>query len=76
MAGFTEVQSETLAETERTFAPKHSGYALTQALREYVIGPGGVPAGCYDRWLADLAACAEEGSYCYSVTTFVCLARR
>jgi hypothetical protein len=45
-------------------------------VRDYLLQTAGLPAEDYERWLDDLAACALDGSYCYSVVTYACLATR
>jgi arsenite methyltransferase len=69
-AGFTISQEEVLPDVDREFAPGRSGYLVAHALRDHLLGPGGLTVEEYERWLADLDLCQQEGSYCYSVTTF------
>ena len=45
-------------------------------MRDYLLQTAGIPTVDYERWLNDLAACALDGSYCYSVVTYVYLATR
>ena len=52
------------------------GYALAHFMRDYLLQTAGIPTVDYERWLTDLAACALDGSYCYSVVTYACLATR
>jgi len=75
-AGFLVEQEAALVDLEREFAAGTSGYALAHFVRDYLLLTVGIPAVDYERWLADLAACALDGSYCYSVVTYACLARR
>lgn len=75
-AGFQIVQEQVHTEVERHFQPGAAGYILAHAWREYLLGPGGIAADEYERWLADLRACEWEGAYSYSVTTFAYLAER
>ena len=70
VAGFTVTHEEALANVEREFAPGRSGYLLAHALRAHLLGTGKVTPEEYERWLGDLQICRQEGSYCYSVTTF------
>jgi SAM-dependent methyltransferase len=75
-AGFHLEQETVLVDLERDFAPGASGYALAQFVRDHLLRTAGIPAADYDRWLADLTGCALDGSYCYSVVTYACLATR
>jgi ubiquinone/menaquinone biosynthesis C-methylase UbiE len=75
-AGFQLEQEVVLVDLEREYAPEMSGYALAHFLRDHLLQSAGIPAADYERWLADLAACAVEGTYCYSVVTYAYLARR
>jgi ubiquinone/menaquinone biosynthesis C-methylase UbiE len=75
-AGFRLVREEVLAEAERHFSPGTSGYAVAHLMRDHLVARGGIAAEEYDRWLADLRSCEWEGSYCYGVTTYACLAER
>jgi SAM-dependent methyltransferase len=75
-ARFTIAGEEVLADVERDYGPERSGYLLAHALHAHLLGPGGLTAEEYESWLADLQACHQEGSYCYSVTTFSCLGLR
>ena len=74
-AGFTVVRAEIRTEIERTYAPGHAGYLFAQSMRGYVVNDAGVGAEDYARWLADLADCAGDGSYCYGATSYAYLAR-
>lgn len=60
---------------EREFAPGVAGYIFAHAWREQILQSGIAPEE-YERWLADLAACARDGSYCYSATTYTYLVDR
>lgn len=75
-AGFHLEQEIVLVDLERGFAPGASGYALAHFVRDHVLQTAGIPEADYERWLADLALCAVDGSYCYSVVTYACLATR
>jgi arsenite methyltransferase len=75
-AGFHLEQEAVLVDLEREFAAGTSGYALAHFMRDYLLQTAGILAMDYERWLADLAACAVDGSYCYSVVTYACLATR
>jgi ubiquinone/menaquinone biosynthesis C-methylase UbiE len=75
-AGFHLEQEAVLVDLEREFAAGTSGYALAHFVRDYLLQTAGIPAVDYERWLTDLAACALDGSYCYSVVTYACLATR
>jgi arsenite methyltransferase len=75
-AGFHLEQEAILVDLEREFAAGTSGYALAHFVRDYLLQTAGIPTADYERWLADLAACAVDGSYCYSVVTYACLATR
>jgi len=74
-AGFAVEREVALADLERDYAPESAGYLHARLWREHLLGAG-IGGEEYERWLADLAACAQEGSYCYSVVTYACLARR
>jgi ubiquinone/menaquinone biosynthesis C-methylase UbiE len=71
-AGFTIVEELVLAQIEHDFNPGAGGYILAHALHDYLLGSG-ISTWEYERWLADLQACAAEGAYGYGVTTFVYL---
>ena len=73
-AGFRLEQEAVLVDLEREFAAGTSGYALAHFVRDYLLQNAGIAEADYARWLADLAACAMDGSYCYSVVTYACLA--
>jgi ubiquinone/menaquinone biosynthesis C-methylase UbiE len=75
-AGFHLEQEVVIVDLEREFAAGTSGYALAHLVRDYLLQTAGIPSADYERWLADLAACAVDGSYCYSVVTYACLATR
>jgi SAM-dependent methyltransferase len=75
-AGFRLEQETVLVDLEREYAPGTSGYTLAHLLRDYLVSEAGVPAPEYARWLEDLDACARDGTYCYSVVTYACLAVR
>jgi ubiquinone/menaquinone biosynthesis C-methylase UbiE len=70
--GFTIVEELVLAEVEHDFNPGAGGYILAYALHDYLL-ESGISTWEYERWLADLQACAAEGAYSYGVTTFVYL---
>ncbi len=74
-AGFSITQEMVLAEVEREFTPETGGYVFAHAFRSHILSSGTLTGEDYGRWLADLEACQEDGSYCYSVCTFACLAR-
>ncbi len=74
--GFQIEQETVLVDLERDFAPGTSGYALAHFVRDYLLHTADIPEADYQRWLADLAFCALDGSFCYSVVTYACLARR
>ena len=76
VAGFRVERDIALVDLEREYAPETSGYTHAHLWREYLLRTAGIAAQDYERWLADLAACAQEGSYCYSVVTYACLAVR
>jgi len=69
-AGFTITREDVRADVEREFGPGQSGYHLALALRHHLLGTGRLTVQEYECWLADLEACRQEGSYCYSATTF------
>ena len=69
-AGFTIEREEVLADVEREFAPGRSGHLLAHAFRAHLLGTGTLAVEEYERWLADLETCWQDGFYCYSVTTF------
>jgi arsenite methyltransferase len=73
--GFHVLRKEMLSGFERHYSPGAAGYTLARALRDYLLESGAVSAVEYDRWLAELAARAREGSYGYTTTTFVYLAQ-
>ena len=75
-AGFRVEQDRVLVDLEREFAAGTSGYALAHVVRDHLLQTAGIPEADYDRWLADLAGCALDGCYCYSVVTYACLATR
>ncbi len=69
-AGFTIVEELVLTQVEHDFNPSAGGYILAYALHDYLL-ESGISTWEYERWLADLQACAAEGAYSYGVTTFV-----
>jgi arsenite methyltransferase len=75
-AGFRLDQETVLVDVEREYAPGTSGYTHAHVWRDYLLQAAGVPVQDYDRWLDELAACAGDGSYCYSVVTYAYLAVR
>ena len=75
-AGFHLEEEAVLVDLEREYAAETSGYVLAHFVRDYLLQTAGIPPVDYERWLADLAACAVDGSYCYSVVTYACLATR
>ena len=75
-AGFQLEEEAVLVDLEREFTAGTSGYALAHFVRKYLLQTAGIPVEDYERWLTDLAACAVDGSYCYSVVTYACLATR
>jgi ubiquinone/menaquinone biosynthesis C-methylase UbiE len=75
-AGFQLEEEVVLVDLEREYAPETSGYAFAHFMSDYLLNTAGVPATDYQRWLDDLAACACDGTYSYSVVTYACLARR
>jgi len=72
-AGFTIVEKQVLADVEEEFKPGNAGYTLAHSMKKQLLSTG-ISAHEYHAWLADLHSCAQDGSYSYSVTTFVCLA--
>jgi SAM-dependent methyltransferase len=74
-AGFDVEREVALVDLERDYAPESAGYLHARLWREHLLRAG-IGGDEYERWLADLAACAQDGSYCYSVVTYACLARR
>ena len=74
--GFHLAQEVVLVDLEREYAAETSGYALAHFMRDYLLQTAGISVEDYERWLDDLAACALDGSYCYSVVTYACLATR
>ena len=64
-----------LTGVERHYCPGAAGHTLAHALHDYLLESGAVSAVEYDRWLAELAASAQEGSCGYRTTTFVYLAQ-
>jgi ubiquinone/menaquinone biosynthesis C-methylase UbiE len=75
-AGFHLEQETVLVDVEREFAPESSGYTHAHLWREYLLRGAGILAQDYDLWLTDLEACAQDGSYSYSVVTYAYLATR
>jgi len=75
-AGFRIVTEQVSVDVERHFQPGTAGYSMASAYRAYLLGPGGITADEYDRWLADLRACEWDGAYSYSVTTYAYVAER
>lgn len=75
-AGFHLVEELVLTDVERRFTPNAGGYIVAHAWRDYLVEVAGLPAHEYARWLADLGACAQEGTYCYSVTTYAYVVER
>jgi arsenite methyltransferase len=75
-AGFQLEQEAVLVDLEREFAPGSSGYTHAHVWQEHLVHGAGISAQDYDRWLAELEACAQDGSYCYSVVTYAYLATR
>jgi ubiquinone/menaquinone biosynthesis C-methylase UbiE len=75
-AGFRPREEAIVVDLEREFAPGTSGYLHAHLWHEHLLRVAGIPAEDYKRWLDDLAACALDGSYCYSVVTYACLATR
>jgi ubiquinone/menaquinone biosynthesis C-methylase UbiE len=75
-AGLQLEEEAVLVDLEREYAAGTSGYVLAHFVRGYLLQTAGIPPVDYERWLADLAACALAGSYCYSVVTYACLATR
>jgi ubiquinone/menaquinone biosynthesis C-methylase UbiE len=74
-SGFHILKEEVLSDVERHFSPGAAGHTMAHAMRDYLLESGAVSAEEYERWLAELAASAQEGSYGYSMTTFVYLAQ-
>ena len=75
-SGFRLEQEAVLVDLEREFSPETSGHALAHLVRGYLLHEAGIAEEEYGRWLDDLAACAVDGTYCYSVVTYACLATR
>jgi arsenite methyltransferase len=71
---FRVLEEEVLAGVERHYSPGAAGYTLAHALRDYLLESGAVSADEYERWLVELAASAQEGSYGYSTTAYAFLA--
>jgi ubiquinone/menaquinone biosynthesis C-methylase UbiE len=74
-SGFHVLQKEVVVGVERHYRPGAAGYTLAHILREYLVESGAVSAGEYERWLSELAASAQEGSYAYSTRTLAYLTR-
>lgn len=74
-SGFHVLQKEVMVGVERHYSPGAAGYTLAHALREYLMESGAVSAGEYERWLSELAASAQEGSYAYSTRTLAYLTK-
>jgi ubiquinone/menaquinone biosynthesis C-methylase UbiE len=74
--GFRIREEVVLAIPEREYKPESSGYIHARSWRDHLLAAGHVSTEEYDRWLADLQQCAQEGSYFYSVTTYAYLAER
>jgi arsenite methyltransferase len=75
-AGFRLEQEVVSVDLEREFSAGTSGYALAHSMRDHLLRTAGIPEEDYTRWLADLASSNQDGSYCYSVVTYACLATR
>lgn len=75
-AGFRIVDEQVTTSVERQFAPGMAGFSIAHAWGDYLRTTADIPTGDYDRWLADLAACARDGAYAYSVTTYTYLVER
>lgn len=75
-AGFRSVEELVLTDVERSFTPDAGGHIVAHAWCKYLLEVAGIPEQDYMRWLADLEACAQEGTYCYSVTTYVYVVER
>jgi hypothetical protein len=75
-ASFRLDQEAVLVDLEREYAPECSGYVHAHAWREYLLHGAAIPPVEYERWLDDLAACAQAGAYVYSVMTYAYLAGR
>jgi ubiquinone/menaquinone biosynthesis C-methylase UbiE len=75
-AGFQLEHEVVLVDLEREYAAETSGYALAHSMRDYLLQTAGISVEDYERWLDDLVACTLDGSYCYSVVTYACLATR
>jgi hypothetical protein len=58
------------ASGKRRFAPDQSGNAMAHSLSDYLVGRAGLDQEEYERWLADLETCDQEGSYSYSRTHY------
>lgn len=76
LAGFQLARELVWCEVERHFHPGIAGYVLAHSLRAEIVSSGDVDAHEYDAWLGDLRAAEWDGSYCYAVTAFACLAER
>jgi ubiquinone/menaquinone biosynthesis C-methylase UbiE len=75
-AGFHLEQEAVLVDLEREFAPESSGHTHAHLWRDHLLRGAGISTQDYDLWLADLEACAQDGSYCYSVVTYAYLVTR
>jgi arsenite methyltransferase len=75
-AGFRLEREAVVVDLEREYAPETSGYALAHFMNDYLVRTAGISATDYERWLGDLATCARDGTYCYSVVTYAYLAKR
>ncbi len=75
-AGYRVIREMVVCEIERHFQPGLAGYTLAHGLRSYLITSGGVSVEDYEGWLAELRQTEWEGSYCYGVMTFACIAER
>jgi arsenite methyltransferase len=73
-SGYRVLEEEVLAGVERHYSPGAAGYTLAHALRDYLLGSGAVSPDEYERWLAELVASAQAGSYGYRTTTYAFLA--
>ena len=71
-AGFRLVEDMLLNHVEHDFSFGNSGYTFAYAIRDYLLASG-ISVQDYECWLTDLDACAQEGSYSYSVTAHVYL---
>ena len=59
-AGFDLEREVALADLERDYAPETARLLLARLMRDTSCGPPAFRSEDYERWLADLAACARR----------------